>query len=155
MAYALVLRGQLGPVAREVWFVRHTVDELSIDLVTELMDGRSLYLLVVGGAELSLRRLGSPEPSLDLRPFMTVDLGERVTITFDPHGKPVGYEAETDPEDETSLAAAIREDRLDDLSVTMDWNQVDVPESVATVPLPLEVDGRRLHLGRNVMNPTA
>lgn len=155
--YALILRGQLGPVAREVWFLRATIDELSIDLVTELMDGRSLFLLVAAGATLSLRALGTNAPAMDLRPYLTIVLGDHATITFDAEGRPLGYPAE-DPETEGSLAIAIRDDALDEVSVTMDWNQV-VPPPLAMPVLKtgegLELDGRRLRYGANVMTPTA
>jgi len=157
--YALVLHGQLGPVAREVWFLRATVDELSVDLVTELMEGRSLYLLVAGGATLSLRALGTHAPALDLRPYLTIDLGDHAVITFDADGRPHGFDpSRGDPEAEGSLASAIRNDELDEVSVTMDWNQVVPPPLAAPVLKTgdgLEVDGRRLRYGPNVMTPTA
>lgn len=157
--YALILRGQLGPVAREVWFLRATIDELSVDLVTELMDGRSLYLLVAGGASLSLRAVGTSAPALDLRPYLTIDLGDRARITFDPSGHPRGYDPHReDPEAEGSLASAIRNDELDEVSVTMDWNEVVAPPLSTPVLAAgdgLEVDGRRLQYGPNVMTPMA
>lgn len=155
--YALILRGQLGAVAREVWYLRATIDELSIDLVTELMDGRSLFLLVAAGATLSLRALGTSTPAMDLRPHLTIDLGEHATITFDAEGRAEGYPAE-DPETEGSLAAAVRDDALDEVSVTMDWNQVVAPPLMPPVLRTgddLEVDGRCLRYGVNVMTPTA
>lgn len=157
--YALVLRGRLGAVAREVWFLRATVDELSIDLVTELMDGRSLYLLVTGAATLSLHLVGTDIPPTDLRPYLTVDLGARATVTFDGRGRPRGFDATAeDPEAPGSLADTIRNDELDEVSVTMDWNQVDVPELPSPAVQPgggLDAEGKRLVYGANVMTPTA
>ncbi|MEM9873881.1 MAG: hypothetical protein AAF928_03245 [Myxococcota bacterium] len=155
LGYALVLRGRRGTVAAETWFLRPSLSELSVDLATELMDGRNLYLLVAGGAELVLHVVGADD-RWDLRPLITVDVGDaRPSITFDAAGTPVGY-LPVPLAEEGSFERALRDDALDDVGVTVAWPELPLPVDAPLAPdrqTAVVVDGRPLRPGRNTFAP--
>lgn len=142
--YALSFLVRPGGSQRNLHYVRATLDEISVDLHTALMDGSNLYLLCWYGAELRLDTFQNGEnvASLDLRPFLSIEIGGYPAIGFDAAGQVTGYDFRSGSEAEAadgSLAAKMFANDLDELDVTVAWPRIHAPPLTGRLVTPADV----------------
>ncbi|GAA2374815.1 hypothetical protein Cme02nite_04100 [Catellatospora methionotrophica] len=122
-----------GGARKDAHYFRGSLDEVRADLAAELADGMNLYLLCWYGAELALDvyQHGRRTRSIDLHPFVTIDIDGYPPITFTGPGAPVGYDFGTDEEqgvDDGSLSDLLFMGELEAVTrVTVDWAGIDAP----------------------------
>lgn len=131
-----------GGVRMDGHHIRGTLDEIRSDLASELAQGMSLYLLCWYGAELSLDvyQHGRLARSIDLHPYIAIDVEGYPRITFTGPGAPVGHDFDSDEErsvDDGSLSDLFFMGELEDVTrVTVDWSRIDVPALLGDVAQP-------------------
>jgi hypothetical protein len=122
-----------GGARKDAHYLRGTIDEVKTDLAAELADGGNLYLLCWYGADLALDvyQHGRRTRSIDLHPFVTIEVEGYPRITFTGPGEPVGHDFGSDEEqsvDDGSLSDLFFMGAVEQVTtVTVDWAAVDVP----------------------------
>ncbi|GAA1393326.1 hypothetical protein [Catellatospora coxensis] len=122
-----------GGARKDAHYLRGTLDEVKADLAAELADGGNLYLLCWYGADLALDvyQHGRRTRSIDLHPFVSIDVEGYPRITFTGPGKPVGHDFSSEQEqsvDDGSLSDLLFMGAVEQVTtVTVDWAAVDVP----------------------------
>ncbi|MEV4414869.1 hypothetical protein [Catellatospora sp. NPDC049609] len=142
-----------GGARKDAHYIRGTLDEVKADLAGELAEGVNLYLLCWYGAQLSLDvyQHGRLARSIDLHPFVSIDIEGYSPITFTGPGEPVGHDFSADEEeyvDDGSLSDLLFMGELEHVTtVTVDWDRMDVPALLGEVAGPgdfVNVDARSI-----------
>ncbi|WP_155368139.1 hypothetical protein [Catellatospora vulcania] len=122
-----------GGARKDAHYIRGTLDEVKADLATELADGANLYLLCWYGADLALDvyQHGSLTRSIDLHPFLAIEVEGYPRITFTGPGEPVGHDFSSDEErdvDDGSLSDLFFMGELEQVTrVEVDWDGIAAP----------------------------
>ncbi|GHJ43549.1 hypothetical protein Cs7R123_08910 [Catellatospora sp. TT07R-123] len=138
--YELTFGVSPGGARKCTHYLRGSLDEIRSDLGAELAEELNLYLLCWYGAELSIQvyQDGELERSVDLHPFVTIEVDGYPAITFTGPHQPVGYDFEADDdaedEEETLSHRMFCGELGDAVSVTVAWDRIDVPP-LTGVPL--------------------
>ncbi|WP_144122613.1 hypothetical protein [Catellatospora sichuanensis] len=131
-----------GGASKDVHYLRGTLDEVKADLAAELAEGMNHYLLCWYGAELALDvyQHGRLARTIDLHPFVTIDVEGYPPITFTGPGEPVGHDFSSDEEqsvDDGSLSDLFFMGEVEQVTtVTVDWARIDVPALLGQAAQP-------------------
>lgn len=122
-----------GGARKDAHYIRGTLDEIKADVARELHEQINLYLLCWYGARLELHVFARGElvRKADLHPAITLEIAGYPTITFAGPKQPIGHTFEGEENDINSLSGRMFMGTLQDFKVTVDWNKVDVPASLA------------------------
>ncbi len=131
-----------GGANKDAHYIRGTLDEVKADLAAELAEGMNLYLLCWYGADLTLDvyQHGDLAASIDLHPFIAIEVEGYPRIIFTGPGKPVGHDFDSDEErsvDDGSLSDLFFMGAVEEVTtVTVDWAGVAVPALLGDVAQP-------------------
>ncbi|GIG00464.1 hypothetical protein Cci01nite_55570 [Catellatospora citrea] len=131
-----------GGAHKDTHYIRGSLDEVKADLAAELAEGMSHYLLCWYGADLALDvyQHGCLTRSIDLHPFLAIEVEGYPRITFAGPGRPLGHDFSSDEErgaDDGSLSDLFFMGALEQATtVTVDWDRIDAPALRGEPALP-------------------